>query len=92
MALSEELAKDNVFIKEVVKGKMVCINRLTVGHVFRAQGLGLEPHLIPAAVMASVTTIDNEQLTIDMLMEMDDFEIFNFISESITAMSKTKLF
>lgn len=84
---------DNLFIKEVINGKVVEIERMTVGKMMKAavEANGFPEHEKTVHLMCSVVKIDGIKLDSRKFLESDDFEVFNFISESFTAMTKNNL-
>lgn len=84
---------DDLFIKEVIGGKLVEIQRINVGIMLR---VGLESKDAPehekvAYMMCAVTKINGVKLNIKDFLESQDFELFNFISESFNAMTNNNI-
>ena len=82
---------ENLFIKEVVGGKLVEISRMTVSKMLLiiSQTKNLPEHEQLAHLMCSVTKVDGEKLNVKEFMESEDMQLFNFISESFNAMNAT---
>lgn len=88
----DKTATDNVFIKEVVNGKMIVIERLKVRHILSVQKESIPEEFRFAYIAVQILTIDGQQITAEQILDFEDLEVFNFIAESIGAMGKTKLF
>jgi hypothetical protein len=85
---------DNLFTKEVINGKLIEIDRINVGIMLRVgfQTMSVPEHEKMVYLMAAVTKINGKQMDVKEFLESNDFEVFNFISESFTAMTNNNIF
>ena len=82
---------DNLFIKEVVGGKVVEISKITVRKMLL---IGIQTRDFPeheklAYLMCSVVKVNGEDLKAKEFLESDDIQLYNFISESFNAMTSS---
>lgn len=85
---------DNLFIKEVINGKLVEIERVTVLVMLK---VGLQTVKVPEEqkivyLMCAITKVDGEYLKVDEPLQSTDLELFNFLSESLNAMTNNNIF
>lgn len=84
---------DNLFIKEIIAGKAVEIERVTIGLMLKASlaSKNLQEHEQLAYMMCAVTKVNGSYLNPREFLESTDIELFNFISESFNAMTNNNL-
>lgn len=84
---------DNLFVKEVINGKLVEIERINIGIMLRVSTAckNVSEHEKLAYMMCAVTKVNGENLGVKEFLESTDFELFNFISESFGAMTNNNL-
>lgn len=83
---------DDLFIKEVVGGKLVEIERFTIGKLLKTMAIpNVQEHEKLAYFMCSVTKVNGIPLDPKKFLESDDLQLFNFISESFNAMTNNNL-
>lgn len=86
---------ENTFIKEVVNGKLIEIEQLTILKSLQisiklsAKDIGAAERVLH--IISSVLKIDGKRVTFEELSESTDFEVFNFISEAFNAMTNSNL-
>lgn len=84
--------QDNIFIKEVISGKLITINRINFLDILKLGPIKCKEEEKTLHLISSKVTIDNKKLTPTEVGEIEDFEIINFINESISQMTKTNYF
>jgi hypothetical protein len=84
----------DLFIKEVINGKLVEIERINIGIMLRVslECKDVSEHEKMAYMMCAVTKVNGSILNPKEFLDSNDFELFNFISESFTAMTKNNIF
>jgi hypothetical protein len=85
---------DNLFIKQVIGGKVVEIENVTIGKMLKSSlaSKNLPEHEQLAYMMCAVTKVNGSYLNPREFLESTDIELFNFISESFTAMTNNNIF
>lgn len=88
---------DNLFVKEVINGKLVEMEQFNVLKLLQVtiklnetlkESDGAERMLY---LICSVLKIDGKRVGFDELANSTDFEVFDFISESFNAMTNNNL-
>jgi hypothetical protein len=84
---------NNLFIKEVIGGKVVEIEQINIGIMLKVSinYKDVSEHEKLAYMMCAVTKVNGEKLNPKEFLESTDFELFNFISESFNAMTNNNL-
>lgn len=84
---------DNLFVKEVIDGKLIEIERINIGIMLRVsvKCKDIPEHEKMAYMMCAVTKVNGEKLNPKEFLESNDFAVFNFISESFNAMTNNNL-
>lgn len=84
---------DNLFIKQVIGGKVVEIENVTIGKMLKSSmaSKNLQEHEQVAYMMCSVTKVNGSYLNPREFLESTDIELFNFISESFNAMTNNNI-
>lgn len=84
----------DLFIKEVINGKLIEIERITVGKMLKVgmSNKDMPEHEKLANFMCSVTKVNGVQLSLKEFLDSDDMQVFNFISESFNAMTNNNIF
>lgn len=83
----------DLFIKEVINGKLIEIERINVGIMLR---VGCAIKDVPeyekiAHLMCAVTKINGERINVKEFLDSDDYAVFNFILESFSAMTNNNI-
>lgn len=79
---------ENVFIKEVVCGKMVVIRNLNVSDLIRIGLMNIDDDVLKVAhMMSCVTTIDGERLSPEDILKSENIQLYSFISEAVGRMT-----
>lgn len=84
---------DNLFIKEVINGKLVEIENITIGKMLQSSiaSKNLKEHEQLAYMMCSVTKVNGSYLNPREFLESTDIGLFNFISETFNAMTNNNI-
>ena len=85
---------DNLFVKEVINGKIVDIHQINIGIMIQVSinSKDVSEHEKLAYMMCAVTKVNGEKLNPKEFLESTDFELFNFISESFNAITNNNIF
>lgn len=84
---------DDLFIKQVVGGKVVEIENITIGKMLKSSlaSKSLQEHEQVAYMMCAITKVNGSYLNPREFLESTDVELFNFISESFNAMTNNNI-
>ena len=86
---------ENLFIKEIVNGKLIEIETYTVRHLFKIMTnknfSNLSDYEKIAYQICSVLKINNEKVEVEDFLNSTDFEVCNFVAEAFNAMTKHNL-
>ena len=79
---------ENLFIKEVVNGKLVEIRQLTIGDMLISgvKCRNMQEHERLAYLMCVVLTINGEKINYIEFLNSTDISLFNFVSEAFNRM------
>lgn len=85
---------DNVFVKEVINGKLVVIRQLKFSDILKIMMMGItDDSLKLATIISCVLTIDGEKLSSQEILDSEDIALFSFVTEAVGRMNENlKLF
>ncbi|AIX11898.1 hypothetical protein [Flavobacterium phage FCOV-F14] len=79
---------DNVFVKEVINGKLVVIRQLKVSDLLKIGIMGItDESLKLTTIFSFVLTVNGEKLSPQDILNSEDISLFSFVSESVRRMT-----